>query len=347
MAATTAATTPRTAKTQHPTSNTPTATLARLIWRGCLSFQGWPLEGFCFTTNTYPLPSPNIHSSIDDLTLALEMTRHRPLRVCDRLNLNLDKWIIENTYITVWVDPRAIPSKRWLERVFGASSSTHLHAVIVSLDDVADEPDPSNEFIIFRDNATQSLNLGRRKKKVRESANVARPDDPLPRTNVPAQPKLAPLDRLNMRKSSSELSRLFPSRPSSESSRRSSDKAMKPPESKRKRSSLIPAAVDAITDSDTDASKDSTVFGTPSNNQTQANNKSSFKNQMLATFANYNLSQSHPEFNQLWSICIKGVSFAFRHRIHTDIIDKEQIDQVVLKHLSMYLPNRPSVKVVK
>lgn len=81
-----------------------------------------------------------IDISVQDLTLALEMTRHRPLRVCDRLNLNLDKWVIENTNIRVWVDPRAILTVKWVERVFGGASSTHMHAVIVSLDDVAEEP---------------------------------------------------------------------------------------------------------------------------------------------------------------------------------------------------------------
>lgn len=165
-----------------------------------------------------------------------------------------------------------------------------------------------------------------------------------------------------MRKSTSELSRLFPSRPSSSSSRRSSiDKSkdndkdrssMKPPDTKRKRSSLIPVPASAHAStpiqsrSASPAPSDSSVFGTPSNNQTETINKSSIKRQMLATFANYSLSRSHPEFNELWSICIKGVTFAFRHRINTEIIDRQQIDGTVLQHLWMYLPIRPSMKVV-
>ena len=81
-----------------------------------------------------------IDSSVQDLTLALEMTRHRPLRVCDRLNLNLVKWTVENTNIRVWVDPRAIFTLKWVERVFSMTSSTHVHAIVVSLDDVVDDP---------------------------------------------------------------------------------------------------------------------------------------------------------------------------------------------------------------
>lgn len=42
--------------------------------------------------------------------------------------------------------------------------------------------DPSNEFIIFHDTANESLNIGRRTKREKEKAAVARPDDPLPRS---------------------------------------------------------------------------------------------------------------------------------------------------------------------
>lgn len=42
--------------------------------------------------------------------------------------------------------------------------------------------DPSNEFIIFHDTVNESLNIGRRRKREKEKANVARPDDPLPRS---------------------------------------------------------------------------------------------------------------------------------------------------------------------
>ncbi|TIA87934.1 hypothetical protein E3P99_02896 [Wallemia hederae] len=360
----TTAITPAKAK-QLSTSTTPGlspfSAKPRLIWRGSLSFEGWPLDGICFTTNILPLPSPMIDSSVQDLTLALEMTRHRPLRVCDRLNLNLDKWTVENTNIRVWVDPRAILTLKWVERVFGMTSSTHVHAIVVSLDDVVDDPDPSNEFIIFRDDTNDCLNLGRRKKKEKEKPQIARPDDPIPRTIVPAQPKLAPLDRLNMRKSSSELSRLFPSRPSSKS-RQSSDAdkdrdraSMKPPHTKRKRSSLVPAASNsslhapspAESRNASPAPSDSSIFGTPQNNQTETINKSSIKKQMLATFANYNLNRSHPEFNDIWSMCSKGVAFAHRHRINTEIIDRQQIDATVLQHLSIYMPKRPALKTVQ
>ncbi|TIB69934.1 hypothetical protein E3Q22_03483 [Wallemia mellicola] len=325
----------------------------RLLWRGCLLSQGWPLEGVCFTTNILPLPSPMVDGSVQDLTLALEMTRHQPLHIRDRLNLNLEKWTIENTNIRVWIDPRAIMTVKWIERVFGnpLSSSTHLHAVIVSIDDIAEDPDPSNEFIIFHDTVNESLNIGRRRKREKEKANVARPDDPLPRTIVPAQPKLAPLDRLNVRKSSSELSRLFPTRPSS-SRQSSSDKdklQMKPPEMKRKRSSLVPntSSISIESRAASPASSDNSVFGTPTNNQTETINKSSIKKQMIATFANYNITRSHPEFNDLWSICNKGVAFALRHKINMDIIERQQIDSIVLQHLSIYLPIRPSSKVVQ
>ena len=44
--------------------------------------------------------------------------------------------------------------------------------------------DPSNEFIIFRDDTNDCLNLGRRKKKEKEKPQIARPDDPIPRSEL-------------------------------------------------------------------------------------------------------------------------------------------------------------------
>ena len=86
-----------------------------------------------------------IDSSIQDLSLALEMTRHRTLKICDRLNLNMDKWVIEPSNIRVWVDDRAVMSRKWITRVFNNSkyefyNKTYMKVLILSLDDNCDDP---------------------------------------------------------------------------------------------------------------------------------------------------------------------------------------------------------------
>ena len=86
-----------------------------------------------------------IDNSIQDLSLALEMTRHRTLKICDRLNLNMDKWVIEPSNIRVWVDDRAVMSRKWITRVFNNPkyefyNKTYMKVLILSLDDNCDDP---------------------------------------------------------------------------------------------------------------------------------------------------------------------------------------------------------------
>ena len=157
--------------------------------------------------------------------------------------------------------------------------------------------------------------------------------------NIPTQPKMAPLDRLNLRKSNSEMSRLFPTRSklSSTNSRKPSidinkeNESMKPPDNKRKRSSLIPTSSEVNVFNDNSAT---------SHNQFENVNKSTIKKHILLNFSNSSpsITKSHPDFNDLWSLVNKGVNFSFRNKIATEAIDKSHIDLVIRQHLMIYLP---------
>ena len=151
---------------------------------------------------------------------------------------------------------------------------------------------------------------------------------------------MAPLDRLNLRKSNSEMSRLFPTRPklsSSTNSRKPSieinkeNESMKPPDNKRKRSSLIPTSSEVNVFNDNSAT---------SHNQFENANKSTIKKHILLNFSNSSpsITKSHPDFNDLWSLVNKGVNFSFRNKIATEAIDKSHIDLVIRQHLMIYLP---------
>ncbi|KAJ9108338.1 hypothetical protein QFC20_003499 [Naganishia adeliensis] len=70
----------------------------------------------------------------------------------------------------------------------------------------------------------------------------------------------------------------------------------------------------------------------------ETKNKASIKKRLLTSMEARNCGRSHPEFKDVFSVANKGVSFALRHTIAKDPLDKEVIEKIVKAHLDLYLP---------
>ncbi|KDQ13986.1 hypothetical protein BOTBODRAFT_356748 [Botryobasidium botryosum FD-172 SS1] len=355
-------------------TSTPTrrAPAHRLLYRGSLLLENSEpemlLEGICFLAHHAPSSPTSLLSS--PLPLALESMRGRPnLRIRSTVQLSsLEGRIDVSGNVKMHVHPQSYLAIQYFERLFcheqieGAEGRTKL-GIQVALGDAGGND--TEDFVVFGQ-ITQSYSVEPSAPVIqmitarilpipRPSArlNLPRPDDPMPRDPLFAQPRnlkrvrsLANRDSESRRNTKARTISIDSKDvvnaarsyqiPKADDRNKGKGKAKAKPQDTEDDPFLIPSAPAALPPPiqpvpPPDPNNTSEVL--------EATNKSTIKKLALSALTANGVSRDHPEFKEIFGWVTRGVGYALRATIRQRKIEREKAKALILSHVRMYVPD--------